>query len=398
MSPSDPSRAAPLLVVMLGGMDGAGLESLLREALEASAFDAVEVALGTGRFRGAVLLTDAAPRLDPPAGLEVDIDAADGAFQYGERLAAAVAAREAEALVYLGGGSAPLLGPDEFEALAEGIASRPDGAPRMVTNNFYSADLFALRPAAVLANLDPPPASDNSVPRRLRESRGVAVRELPRSLATQLNLDTPIDLAALALSGRGGPRLRAVLDAADLPLKSLAAASRPFTDRTAEVLIAGRVSSRVWQYLERETACRVRLLSEERGMAAAGRESGPATAGASGGGTARSLLGMLIAAEGPQRFFSERLPELCNAAFIDLRPALIQLGLTPSRADRFAADLGLVDEIEDAGLRALVGAANASPVPVVLGGHSLVAGALMLLNDWAWEQVDGVRRPAGTAV
>ena len=396
MPPSETSPEPPLLVVMLGGMDGGRLESLMREALEASAFDAVEVALETGRFRGAVLLTDAPPHLEPPSGLEVDVD--EGAFQYGERLAAAVATREAEALVYLGGGSSPLLGPAEFEALAGGIEATPDAAPRMVTNNFYSADLFALRPASTLARLDPPPASDNSVPRRLRESCGVAVKELPRSLATQLNLDTPVDLAALALSGRGGPRLRAVLDAADLSLERLAASSRVFTDRTAEVLVAGRVASRAWQYLERDTACRVRLLSEERGMSAAGRESGPATAGASGGGAARSLLGMLIASEGPQRFFTERLPELCNAAFIDLRPALIQLGLTPSRADRFAADLGLADEIEDAGLRALVEAANASPVPVALGGHSLVAGALMLLNDWAWEQVDGVRRPGGTAV
>ena len=64
------------------------------------------------------------------------------------------------------------------------------------------------------------------------------------------------------------------------------------------------------------------------------------------------------------------------------------------RADRFAADLGLAERIEDPGLREFVRAANGSPVPVVLGGHSLVAGGLMLLNDWAWEQRDGVRRPA----
>src|SRR5690606_18536268 len=137
-----------------------------------------------------------------------------------------------------------LLDAEEFEALAGAVDATPDAKPRMVTNNFYSADLFSLRPASVFATLDPPPASDNSVPRRLRESCGVKVRELPRSLATQLNLDTPIDLAALALSGRGGPRLRAVLDAAELPLESLASASRLFTDRTAEVLVAGRVSSR----------------------------------------------------------------------------------------------------------------------------------------------------------
>ena len=157
-------------------------------------------------------------------------------------------------------------------------------------------------------------------------------------------------------------------------------AARLFLDRTAEVMIAGRVSSRTWQYLETETACRIRLLSEERGMHAAGSDEA---------GTARSMLGQLIALAGPERAFGELLPELGRAAFIDLRPALVQLGLRPSRADRFAADLGLTEQIEDTSLRAVVVAAEASAVPVILGGHTLVGGALELLNQWAWDEHDG---------
>jgi len=366
---------------MLGGMAGGRLESLQRAVLEASALDAIEVAIATGRFEGALLLADRAPDLEAPAGLDVELDRAGEPFRWGTRLAVAVAERGIESLVYLGAGSGPLLEAPHFEALAEALEAGPRAG---VTNNFYSADLFALRPAPLLAALDPSPASDNGVPRRLRDEHGLEFSELPRSLATQFNLDTPVDLAALALSDRGGPRLRTLL-AAEVPQPpALAAAARAFTDRHAEVLVAGRVSSRTWQYLERETACRVRLLAEERGMAAAGREDGDA----------RSMLGMLIGAVGPRRFFGEQLPELCDAAFIDVRPALVQLGLHPSRADRFAADLALASEIEDPGLRELVQAAAASPVPVVLGGHSLVAGALMLLNEWAWEQLDGERRPA----
>jgi hypothetical protein len=372
---------------MLGGMGGSRLEELLRRALEASALDAIEVALTTGRYGGAVLLADRAPVLDVPPAVEVDVDAPGVPFQYGRRLAEAVAARGIESLVYLGGGSAPLLGAAEFEALARAVEG--DGmAATGISNNFYSADLFGLRPAALLGALDPPPAKDNGVPRRLREEHGVAFEELPRTLATQTNLDTPIDLAVLALSGRGGPRLRAVLEGVPLPSR-LGEAARCFTDRLAEVFVAGRVASRAWQYLERETACRVRLLAEERGMAAAGREDG---------GSARSLLAMQIESAGARPFFAEQLPQLGNAAFLDIRPALVHLGIRPSREDRFAADLGLSNEIEDPRLRELVEAANASPVPVVLGGHSLVAGGLMLLNDWAWEQVDGVRREASTPV
>ncbi|MQC18924.1 MAG: hypothetical protein DWG80_07605, partial [Chloroflexi bacterium] len=242
-------------------------------------------------------------------------------------------------------------------------------------------DLFGLAPASLLARLDPPPAADNTVPRRLRDQHGVQVTEPPRTLETQYNLDSPADLLAIGLSGRARPRLAQVIAAERLDVARVQRAARVFIDRTAEVLVAGRVSSRTWQYLESEAACRVRLLAEERGMQAAGTDAD---------GTARSLLGQWIAEAGAPRAFGELLPQLCDAAFIDIRPALVHLGIRPSRADRFAADLGLADAIEDPALRALVEAANASPVPVVLGGHSLVGGMVPLLNQWAWDEHDGL--------
>ena len=361
---------------MLGGMEAESspLESLLRRALEASVLDSLEAALATGRYERALLLSDAIPQAALPDGVTLELDRER--FQFGRRLAGAVAEHGIERLLYLGGGSAPLLGAEEFEALADGVVG---DTPVCVTNNFFSADLFALAPAALLGRLDPPPASDNSVPRRLREDCAVPVRELPRTVATQLNIDSPVDLAALALSGRAGPRLATVLAEWGPDRTRLAQAAMTFTDRNAEVLVAGRVSSRAWQYLERETACRVRVFAEERGMAAAGRDLD---------GSARSLLGQMLSAVGAPRFFAQLLPELCDAAFVDTRPLLVQLGLTPSRADRFAADLGLASEVQDAALRELVEASLDAPVPVIFGGHSLVAGVLMLLNDWAWAEHD----------
>ena len=363
----------PTLVVMLGGVSGGAAETLVRRALEASALDGIDAALDSGCFERALLLTDREPEIPVPAGTTVELDR--GEFQFGRRLARAVSEHDIERLLYVGGGSAPLLDREQFEALAGGIVGGSAG-PACVTNNFFSADLFALVPASMIGCLDPPPASDNGVPRRLREECEVEVEELPRSLATQFNIDSPADLAALALAAAGGPRLRALLDERVPDTERMARAAMKLTDRDAEVLIAGRVP---WQHLAIEPACRIRMFVEERGMGAAGRDAG---------GDARSLLGQLIAVVGAEQFFAERLPELCDAAFIDTRPLLVQLGLRPSRADRFAADLGLASEIEDAGLRALVEAAMASPVPVVLGGHSLVAGALLLLHDWAWGEHD----------
>src|SRR5690606_25764387 len=179
-------------------------------------------------------------------------------------------------------------------------------------------------------------------------------------------------------AGRAGPRITAELAAGASP-DPMRLAARHSVERTSEVLVAGRVSSRTWQYLETESACRVRVLSEERGMQSAGTDVA---------GTARSMLGQLIQEAGPVRTFGVLLPELCDAAFVDLRPALVQLGIHASRADRFAADLGRVDEIDEPELRGIVEAVQVAPVPVVLGGHSLVGGALELLNQWAWDERD----------
>ncbi len=379
-----PDRSArPLFVVMLGGMDGDGLEALMRRALEASALDLLEVAPQTGRFGECLLVADRAPAGPLPDGVRLVLDEVGEPFHFGRQLAAVVERSGAERFVYAGAGSGPLLGGDELKALADGIA----GADAIcVTNNFYSADLFALSPARLLGEVDPWPPADNGVPRALKEQFAIATRELPRTTATQLNLDSPIDLVAIALAGAGGPRLRALLEEWSPATERVAAAARMFTDRHAEVLIAGRASARSWQYLERETACRVRMLAEERGMTAAGRDAD---------GSARSILGQLVDAAGPERAFGELLPEICDAAFIDLRPLLAHLGIHASRADRFAADLGQSEAIEDERLRAIVAAASASSVPIVLGGHSLVAGALMLLNDWVWDEHDRLLAEGG---
>ena len=372
--------AQPSLAVFLGGVGGSPVEEWMRGVLEAAALDLAESALASSVFGRVVLAADRAPAGDMPAGVEVRVDGAGAtgrAFRFGEAFVALAGEMPSDGVAYIGAGSGPLLGVGEFEAIAAPLRA-PGAANVIVTNNRFSSDLFALADLQRVADLDPAALTDNAIPRRLRDEHGMEVLELPRTLATQFNLDTPSDAIALALSGRGGPRLTAAL--AGVPAtERMQRAARLFIERTAEVLVAGRVSSRTWQYLETETACRIRLLSEERGMQAAGTDAA---------GTARSILGQLIAEAGAERAFGVLLPELCAAAFIDIRPALVQLGIRASKADRFAADLGRVDEIEDAGLRAIVAAAAASPVPVILGGHSLVGGALELLNQWAWDEHD----------
>jgi hypothetical protein len=372
---------APALVVFLGGMRGSAIEDQLGRALAEAALDLLDEALATGAFAEAVLVSDSDSLADRlPSGVALDVDREP--FHFGRRLAALVRERGIARPVYVGAGAVPLLRGSDIAAVAHHLAE----AERVViSNNYFSADLVAFAPGDALERIELP-ASDNFLPRLLHDQADLESRPLPRSSATQFNIDSPADLAVLKLTGGAGPRLTRFLDDFQADLEPYRRLLRCLVDPVAEVLLAGRVGSQVWSYLEKETACRLRVYSEERGMQAAGRDET---------GLARSLLSFHLREVGCRRFFEE-LAELGEIACIDTRPLLAHLGVQASRPDRFWSDLGCPDRIEDPFLRELTQAAREAPLPVIFGGHSLVAGGLMALTEAAWRDEDQrVLHPAG---
>lgn len=364
---------APFLLVFDGGVGGSAVEDLVAGARRAAALDSLERALGTGAFAGGLLITDRPAESDLPRGLEVA--GSTEPFHFGEALWETVRRRGILRPVVFGAGALPLLTDDDFA----GVAARLSSVDALViTNNFYSSDLVAWTPGDALGLVSPLPASDNPLPRLLKDSAGLAVEALPRTIATLLDIDTPTALATLALYGRTGPRLARLLSTVDLDLDRYRRMMACVPDRTRTLLVAGRVGSHAWQYLERNTACRVRLYAEERGMQADGREEA---------GLVRSLLGHYIDAVGLVRAF-ETLAGMADAVCLDSRVLTAHARRTPSREDRFNSDLGRADLIHDAQLRDLTAAAAAAPVPVLLGGHALVSGGLMALVQTAWDEHD----------
>jgi hypothetical protein len=97
-------------------------------------------------------------------------------------------------------------------------------------------------------------------------------------------------------------------------------------------------------------------------------------------GEVRSLLSDYLELTGIESFF-ERLADMADAVFLDSRVILASRGLWPSDADRFYSDLLMSAQIQEPFLRSLTAAAASAPIPVVLGGHSLVSGGLALLLD-----------------
>ena len=148
-------------------------------------------------------------------------------------------------------------------------------------------------------------------------------------------------------------------------------------DRDAELVVAGRVPSSAWTYLEAESACRVRCFIEERGMRSA-RDHTP-----------RSLLAGWVDRLGAADLVAQ-LATLGDAVILDSRVLMATLAQSsdattwPPEEERFASDFGEADGIQTAWLAELTSAAAEASVPFLLGGHALVSDGLHILVDSAW--------------
>lgn len=331
---------------------GGRLERALTDARAANAARLADLFRGAGAG-------DVAVESGPPDGRP-----------FGARLRALVDGLPAGAgLVVLGSGSIPLAARADAAALLEAAAS---GVRRALTNNVFSADVVAIGAAANLASV-PDLASDNVLPRWLREQAGYEVAGL-RHPRLAMDLDSPIDVLLVdellaapsaALAGIDTTTVRERI----LGVRAVAA------DARRQLVVAGRSSATVLRWLEDATASRTRALIEERGLRSAGPGKDQAPP--------RSMLGMLLDDRGPAAL-GRVLAELGDAAIIDTRVLLAhRLGADeaawPPAGDRFASDLLLPEMIGHPWLRELTAAALDATIPVVLGGHSVVGPGLRLV-------------------
>jgi len=290
---------------------------------------------------------------------------------FGARVRSIIAADRPGGLVLLGSGAIPLATRRDVRDLVDAAAADDRVA---LTNNRYSADAIAISQATeVLADLPDLP-SDNALPRWLAEVAGYTVRDLRRRWRLGIDIDGPLDLVLIdGVAGSRGAGDGATAVDTSRVRERLAAVRAVAHDPTAELLVAGRTSATTLGWLERSTAARTRALVEERGLRTSVAGQRPPA----------SVLGALIERDGPGSLGSH-LAQLSDAAIVDSRVLLAhRLGADESRwpaaEDRFASDLLLAERIADPWLAELTTSAAAAPIPILLGGHTLVGPGVRLV-------------------
>jgi len=357
-------------------------------AADEAQFGSYAAVLATGRHLLAAELSQRLARQGPAVRL-IPPDDDSGAFHWGTwftraaRMALDEAGGQVDALGWVGAGALALLADDALDTLLSPVAGE------VVTNNRFSSDAFVVAgdlttALGVLAGL----GADNGAPRAL-EAAGFTVRDLSSDPWTRFDVDTPLDLALLRLATRLpgvrslDPALHAFLEGAQLPggrplmIPRVEEVLAVLRNRNAELVVAGRVPSISFAYLEEQAACRVRLFVEERGMRAA-----PAN-------RPRSFLADWVTEKGGASLV-EHLVDLGNAVILDTRVIMAALigsadpAVWPPAEDRFASDYADASLISAEWLRELTTAAASASVPFVLGAHTLLSDGLHILTDAAW--------------
>jgi len=299
---------------------------------------------------------------------------------FGERLrefATGVPGGPPSGLVVLGSGSIPLAIPADLRAF---VAAAAAGAREALANDRYSADIVAISRVETLPAIPELPA-DNALPRWLEEVAGYRVADLRGRRRLAFDIDGPLDLVLLG-GGVGAPADLTLVESRIAAIRVVAA------DRRAELLVAGRTSSATLAWLERRSAARTRAWVEERGLRASSPLARPEPVDGAAERTVRppgSILGTLLERDGPGSL-GDHLARFADAAIVDTRVLLAHhLGADEARwpvaDDRFASDLLLPELIADPWLRELTASALAAPIPVVLGGHTLVGPGVRFLVD-----------------
>lgn len=372
---------------MSGGQRPAPLVLMGAPAADGAPFGSYAAVLASGRHLLAAELSQRLARQG--AAVQIVPPAEAGAFHWGSWYAGAARAAldeagdRVDALGWVGAGALALLADEGLDALLSPIAGE------VVTNNRFSSDGFVVagdlsEALGVLSGL----GADNGAPRAL-EAAGFTIRDLSDAPWTRFDVDTPLDLALLRLATRLpgtrtlDPAISAFLDGAQIPGGRSLAIPRVdevltvLRNRNAELVVAGRVPSSSFSYLEEQAACRVRLFVEERGMRAAAANR------------PRSLLADWVTERGAGALV-ERLMDLGNAVIIDTRVIMAALvgsadpAVWPAPEDRFASDLADPAHVSADWLRELTTAAASASVPFVLGAHTLVSDGLRILTDASW--------------
>jgi len=357
-------------VIFEGSQPKSKVEEMMVRVRQAALLDNLEKMNHVPYLDRIYLYTNRPELVDPAKNLGAEVSlnstAADD-FHFGRELQAAIKEHDLDRVFCLNGAGSPLIKIEEINMICHKLLNSEQF---VYTNNTQSVDLIAFTVPEEIERVELP-AMDNSLAMTLRDQLGLSMELMPHTLGLLFDIDTPSDLLVLGAGPFAGPHTRAALKSLDFNYENLDQAKAVLQEEYEDIVLIGRVGAPIIERLNALLKLRLRVFSEERGMKSLGRiESGAVV----------SLLGLLIDHAGLETFFNY-LARVARCAFIDSRVLMYHYHYDFNDQQRFLSDLGLWQEIEHPWLKEFTRLAVESPIPIILGGHSLISGSLWALTD-----------------
>jgi hypothetical protein len=356
-------------VIFEGGVDSTPLDRELREIRMMLTLELIAKCTEAEGIDRTILVTDHQDLIARAGMYPVDVypTKSDQHFHFGRALMNVCRRYQLQDVIVFSGAGAPLMSALELDNL---VCLLENSSNTVIANNPQSADVIAFSPADTLERIELPDI-DNPLPWILKEEGKLELVLLPVTIGYNFDLDTPLDAVYLSLHPQCPDSVRLLAGHWHSAAARLTAAAQAMKIPNAEVLVSGRVGPWIMAHMNEHVRCRLRVISEERGMKALGREEKQEV---------YSMLGTLMDLMGLDSFF-RYLETYCDVAFIDTRVLFGHWKLQPDSNDRFYSDLGEYSRIKDPVIQELTRQAVLCRIPVVLGGHSTVAGGMMVLID-----------------
>jgi hypothetical protein len=346
-------------------------ERWVAQGRRAAACDLIQLLHSLGTVNQVHLLTGDPEAQDEFGGIDhLSISHSDPDFNFADSLLRFAQDQDPEILLYFGAGSAPLLRRNTVEMLLDRVSESSD--PFAIVNNIHSTDWAIFNDPMKINTIAHRLPTDNQLGWVLQNETSFEVDDLPFSSEARMDIDTPTDLIMLALHPDLGPITSDYLEANKVGADDRLAGIIDLLRGSARTLaIIGRSSSDALRVLEKNTQIWVRTFVEERGMVASGRLAR---------GEVRSLLAEVVHKWGIEPLI-DFMSSISDGVLWDTRVMMAHNKSWPTDADRFASDLGWIEEISDPKLREFTEHVVNAPIPITTGGHSVVSGGVTVLLD-----------------
>lgn len=335
----------------------------IKKAREELVFDTCQKIFESGYFNFPIIVGDENLQQKAEKLNCIIFEKIDQKIDIGQYLLKIINRHSLDKIFYLGAGSCYFLTTDELKFISENTING-----QFISNNPISSDFISFSSSdltnEIILNF---PNIDNYFSSYLMSKTSLKYLKMPVSLGSIFDIDTPNDFAILSKITNNSGRIGNYISQSIFKNIDLDKFIKILSSKSSEIFIYGRINPLNLYMAEKNIPCKIRFLSEERGLKIRGKASA-------------SLLEYIFKQENFDNFF-KLFENICNGGIFDTRAIFSLFAGEYAQEDVYLSDMKIWQKIKNPFIKSFTKRVSESQVPVILGGHSIVNGGLMALSN-----------------